>query len=61
MTVKNYIKRVCWEFKECFLELVNTKLCPFQPEDNPFPQLCDKRKWFTDECLKCPWNDLERD
>jgi hypothetical protein len=57
----NYIKRLCWEFKEVFLELINSTICPFSPEDNPFPQCCDKRKMFTDECFQCPWYVLAKE
>ena len=48
--------------KNFFLDLINYCDCPFDPEDNPFPQSCDKRIIFTDECEKCSWRkDFERE
>lgn len=29
--------------------------CPYDPEDNPFPQGCDRRVINTDICEECPW------
>lgn len=46
------------KIKEILLNIINCCECPFQPADNPFPQLCDNRKVFTDECAKCPWRNL---
>ena len=40
---------------EIVLDIVNQRPCPFQPEDNPFPEWCDKRIMFSDECKKCAW------
>jgi hypothetical protein len=57
----NYLKKLGWKFKEVFLELINTTICPFSPEDNPFPQCCDKRKIFSDECRKCPQYELAKE
>lgn len=60
MKNKKFLKGTSRKIKEIFLAIINTGLCPFQPEDNPFPQSCDKRKWFTDECFKCPWYEHSR-
>lgn len=46
------------KIKEILLKIINHCFCPFQPEDAPFPQDCDKRKVFTDECSKCTWRNL---
>lgn len=44
------------KIKNFFLDLINYCDCPFDPEDNPFPQSCDKRTIHTDYCKnKCPW------
>ena len=45
--------------KEKILDLVNYCDCPFDPEDNPFPQSCDKRIIFTEECEKCSWRQMK--
>lgn len=44
------------EIKNWFLDLINYCDCPFDPDDNPFPQSCDRRIRFSNYCLKdCPW------
>ncbi len=45
--------------KELFLNIINLCDCPFDPEDNPFPQSCDKRIIFTDKCSKCAWRNKD--
>lgn len=41
------------------LDLINYCYCPFVPDDMPFPQSCDKRIIYTEECEKCPWRHRE--
>lgn len=46
------------KLKEWIIELVNYCDCLFDPEDNPFPESCDKRIINTDYCKnKCPWRN----
>ena len=47
------------KLKELFLKIINHCDCPFDPYDNPFPQSCDKRIVFTDECSKCVWRNKD--
>ena len=47
------------KIKEILLNIINHCFCPFCPDDSPFPQSCDKRIVFTDECAKCPWRSYE--
>ena len=54
---KNMIKIIIW-IKEMFLNLINYCECPFDPEDNPFPQSCDKRIINTDICNECEWRKM---
>lgn len=49
------IQNIKQKIKELFLDIINFCDCPFDPEDNPFPQSCDKRRIFTNECKKCAW------
>lgn len=50
------MKKILMKIKECFIDLINYCDCPFDPEDNPFPQSCDKRIIFGDWCENvCPW------
>lgn len=41
------------------LDLINYCYCPFVPDDMTFPQSCDKRIIYTEECEKCPWRHRE--
>lgn len=50
-----FFKEKAFEIKTVFLNLINTIDCPFDPEDNPFPQSCDKRIIHTEHCLNCVW------
>ena len=52
------IQNIKQKIKELFLNIVNLCDCPFDPKDNPFPQSCDKRRRFTDECSKCGWRNI---
>lgn len=47
------------KLKELLLNIINLCDCPFDPDDNPFPAMCDKRIIFTDECSKCPWRNKD--
>ena len=47
------------KFKEILLNIINLRFCPFCPEDSPFPQDCDKRIMFTDECKKRVWRNVK--
>jgi hypothetical protein len=47
------------KLKEIFLNIINLCDCPFDPDDNPFPQSCDKRLIFTDRCSKWVWRNKE--
>lgn len=44
------------KIKPKILDLINYCDCPFDPDDNPFPQSCDKRIIYGDYCNnECPW------
>ena len=49
------MKKYALKIKNIILDIINASVCPFSPEDNPFPQLCDRRKMFTNECKQCLW------
>ena len=48
--------RLIEKIKELFVYLINYCDCPFDPDDNPFPQSCDKQTINTEWCEnECPW------
>lgn len=53
--IKRFLNDKIFEIKTKILDMVNFCYCPFQPDDVPFPQSCDKRIIYTEECKKCPW------
>lgn len=56
-----WIKHKMQRIKIGFYDFINRCDCPYDPDDNPFPQSCDKRIINTDYCKdECPWRDLER-
>lgn len=51
--------RLIEKIKELFSYLINYCDCPFDPDDNPLPQSCDKRTIHTDYCKnECPWRKI---
>lgn len=67
MNVKNnrynkfigWLKTKLYELYCMWLDLINSCDCPFDPEDNPFPQTCDKRIIYTKQCVQCPWRNMD--
>ena len=54
------MKKIITWIKEMILDLINYCDCPFDPEDNPFPQSCDKRVINTETCKNCYWRNLDK-
>lgn len=58
MKLREFIEKL----KNVIIDIINYCDCPFDPDDNPFPQSCDKRTIHTDYCKnRCPWTKRLKD